>query len=395
MSKDKPSPQKTGKAAPAAEPKPTSNRKPSEQVSPEFLLAMLRDMELIREFENRCGQAYQQAKIGGFCHLYTGQEATAVGTIRALEHDDPIVTAYRDHGHALARGMDPKACMAEMFGKAAGCAKGKGGSMHMFDKPNWLFGGHGIVGAQTPLGTGLAFAARYEWEVLGAALPNPGVKAGDKPKKKVCLAYLGDGALNQGALHEAMNLAGLWDIPVIYVVENNGYSMGTAIARGTTMAHDLTKKADAYGIRGEIIDGFDVLDLYDKFKPLVDWCREHQKPAFVDLKTYRYLGHSMSDPQKYRTKEEVDEYKGKDSIDRLVHRLMNERKDKSGKPILSEKAFLDIQTDVKRIVKEAVDFAEAAPVPDASELYTDVLQNPMPNMSPSGEYGHGAKNPLL
>jgi pyruvate dehydrogenase E1 component alpha subunit len=367
------------------------------------LIKWLRDMLLIREFENRCAQAYQQAKIGGFCHLYIGQEAVAVGTVAATNHDDPIVTAYRDHGHALARGMDAGACMAEMFGKAGGCAKGKGGSMHMFDRPNWLFGGHGIVGAQTPLGAGLAFAARYEWEVIGQALPQPfnspqGVQWTDgtgEAKKKVSLAFLGDGALNQGALHEAMNLAGLLDIPVIFVVENNGYSMGTAIERGTTMAHDLRKKADAYGMEGAIIDGFDICHLYDEFKPLVERCRENQRPAFVDLKTYRYQGHSMSDPQKYRTKEEVEQFKSKDSIDRLAFHLMNERRTAAGTIVLSESQYHDIQTEVKAIVKDAMDFAESSPVPDASELHTDVLVNPQPNMSPTCDYTIGAKNPLL
>jgi pyruvate dehydrogenase E1 component alpha subunit len=369
-------------------------RRPSEKLPPQTLVKWLRDMYLIREFENRTAQAYQQAKIGGFCHLYTGQEATAVGTIQAINHDDPIVTAYRDHGHALARGMDPGVCMAEMFGKITGCAKGKGGSMHMFDKPNWLFGGHGIVGAQTPLGAGLAFAAKYELEVLKKSLPNPGVTDGQPAKKKVALCYLGDGALNQGALHEAMNLAGLWSLPVIYVIENNGYSMGTAIGRGTTMADDLTKKAEAYGIRGEIIDGFDVIDLYDDFKPVADWCRENQKPAFVDLKTYRYLGHSMSDPQKYRTKEEVEEFKAKDSIDRMAHQLMNERKGPDSKPLLSEEQFMEMQTEVKGVVKAAMEFAESSPVPDVSELYTDVMVNPQKGMSPTAEYTEGAKNPL-
>jgi pyruvate dehydrogenase E1 component alpha subunit len=357
------------------------------------IIQWLKDMYLIREFENRTAQAYQQAKIGGFCHLYIGQEATAVGTINALNHDDPIVTAYRDHGHALARGMSPEACMAEMFGKIGGCAKGKGGSMHMFDKPNWLFGGHGIVGAQTPLGTGLAFGAKYEYEVLGESLE------GGPAKKKVALAYLGDGALNQGALHEAMNLAGLYSIPVIYIVENNGYSMGTAIERGTTMAHDLRKKAEAYGIRGEIIDGFDVIDLYNAFKPVVDWCREEQAPAFIDLKTYRYLGHSMSDPQKYRTKEEVDQFKSKDSIDRLASHLMDTSTDRArkngGRPVLTEQAFMDLQADVKAAVQRSLEFAESSPVPDASELYSDVFLNPMKNLSPSAEYVHGVKNPLL
>ncbi|MBX3360894.1 MAG: hypothetical protein KF705_05550 [Phycisphaeraceae bacterium] len=202
-------------------------------------------------------------------------------------------------------------------------------------------------------------------------------------------------ALNQGALHEAMNLAGLYSLPVIYVVENNGYSMGTAIERGTTMAHDLRKKADAYGIRGEIIDGFDVIDLYDDFKPLVDWCRENQRPAFVDLKTYRYLGHSMSDPQKYRTKEEVDQFKGKDSIDRLASQLMGERKGKDGKPVLSEARFTEIQTEVKEAVRKAMDFAEESPTPEVEAGFTRRLHQPPAEPEPHADYIHGAKNPLL
>jgi pyruvate dehydrogenase E1 component alpha subunit len=347
-------------------------------------------MFLIREFENRTAQAYQQAKIGGFCHLYIGQEAAAVATLAAVNPDDPVITAYRDHGHALARGMDPGACMAEMFGKATGCAKGKGGSMHMFDRPNWLFGGHGIVGAQTPLGAGLAFAAKYELEVLGHALD------GGPARKKVCLCYLGDGALNQGALHEAMNLAGLLSLPVIYIVENNGYSMGTSIERGTTMAHDLLKKADAYGIDGRVIDGFDAMDLYDHFRPFVDACREAQRPGFVDLKTYRYLGHSMSDPQKYRTKDEVDQFKERDSINALAAYLMNERRGKDGAPALTEEGFLDMQRQVKEEVRRAVEFAEGSPAPDVeAELYSDVYVNPEPNLSPIREYTRGGRNPLL
>jgi len=360
----------------------------------EVLHGWLRDMFLIREFEVRCAQAYQQAKIGGFCHLYIGQEACAVGTIGCTNHDDPIVTAYRDHGHALARGMDPGACMAEMFGKTTGCAKAKGGSMHMFDRPNWLFGGHGIVGAQTPLGAGLAFASRYEWEVLGKSVNRPdGSTAGPDEnipaKKKVCLCYLGDGALNQGALHEAMNLAGLWNIPVIYIVENNRYSMGTAIERGTTMAHDLSVKAAAYGIDFLHVDGMDILEIYDKFHPFAERCREEQRPGFVDLKTYRYQGHSMSDPQKYRTKEEVGKFQERDSIDKLANELLNVRK------LLSEERFKDMQKEIREIVKDSIDFAEASPIPEASELYTDVYANPQPNLSPIGEFRHGQKNPLL
>ncbi|MEO1585070.1 MAG: thiamine pyrophosphate-dependent enzyme, partial [Planctomycetota bacterium] len=243
------------------------------------LLGWLRDMQLIREFETRTQQAYQQAKIGGFCHIYSGQEACAVGTIKSVNHDDPVVTAYRDHGHALARGMSAKACMAEMYGRAAGCAKGKGGSMHMFDKPNHLFGGHGIVGAQTPLGAGLAFAARYEWEVMGTG------------SKKVALAYLGDGAIDQGAFHEALNLAAIYSIPVIFIIENNGYSMGTAIHRHTANHENLTARGEAYGIKSIKIDGLDIRHVYDVFKPFADDCRDMQRPGFVDFKTYRYQGH--------------------------------------------------------------------------------------------------------
>ncbi len=356
----------------------TKGERASARLSDETLVKWLREMALIREFELRTMAAYQQAKIGGFCHVYIGQEATAVGTIACVNHDDPIVTAYRDHGHALARGMDPGVCMAEMFGKITGCAKGKGGSMHMFDRPHHLYGGHGIVGAQTALGAGLAFAAKYEWETL------------KKGGKKVCLCYLGDGALNQGVLHESMNLAGLYGLPVIYIVENNGYSMGTAIERGTTMAHDLGAKAAAYGIDFVEIEGMDILEIYDRFKPFADDLRDRQRPGFVDLKTYRYQGHSMSDPQKYRTKEEVAAYQEKDSIERLTRHLIRERK------ALTEEQHKEMQREVRDAVKEAVRFAEESPEPDpATELYTDVYANPMKNLTPSGEFHHGAKNPLM
>ncbi len=356
--------------------------RPSSKLSDDTLLAWLRDMQLIREFETRTMQAYQQAKIGGFCHIYTGQEVCAVGTIRSIADDDPVVTAYRDHGHALARGMDPKACMAEMFGKAAGCAKGKGGSMHMFDKPNHLYGGHGIVGAQTPLGAGLAFAARYEMEVL------------EEGKKRVSLCYLGDGALDQGAFHEAQNLASLFGLPVIYIVENNGYSMGTAIERHTANHENLLDRAKGYGIEGIEIDGFDVLNVYDQFKPFADNCRDEQRPGFVNLKTYRYQGHSMSDPQKYRTKDEVEKFKEKDGIAALVSRLMASEND-GGRDCLSEDDWKQMQKDLRDEVMAAVKFAEEAPVPDAEELYSDVFVNPQPNLSPIRDYVVGTKNPLL
>ncbi len=358
--------------------KPAKGARLSDALTDDTLLQWLRSMQLIREFETRTMQAYQQAKIGGFCHIYSGQEACAVGTIGSVNHDDPVITAYRDHGHALARGMSAKACMAEMFGKQAGCAKGKGGSMHMFDRPNHLYGGHGIVGAQTPLGAGLAFGARYAWEVLGVG------------EKKVSLCYLGDGALDQGALHEAQNLASLFGLPVIYVVENNGYSMGTAIGRHTANHERLTSRAAGYGIKGIEIDGFDVLNVYDEFKPLVDECRDLQRPGFVDLKTYRYQGHSMSDPQKYRTKDEVEQWKERDSIAALLSYVMSER------GAIDEDGWKSMQQEIKEEVLEAVDFAENAEAPDpATELYSDVLIKPMEGMSPSGAYLHGERNPLI
>ncbi len=359
--------------------------RPTDSLSDETLLGWLRDMQLIREFENRTAQAYQQAKIGGFCHVYTGQEALVVGTFAAVNHDDPVVTAYRDHGHALARGMSPEACMAEMFGKLPGCAKGKGGSMHMFDRPNELYGGHGIVGAQTALGAGLAFSVKYEREVL-----KRDVYGDANPPKRVSLCYLGDGALNQGCLHEAKNLAGLFSLPVIFVVENNGYSMGTSIARGTTMAHDLTQKGEAYGMLSRKIDSMDILDIYAEFKEIADECREEQKPAFVDIRTYRYKGHSMSDPQKYRTREEVESYeKDKDSIAMLVGHLMRDRK------CLTEDGWGAMQDEIRERVLASVKFAEEAPEPGENELYTDVFVNPLPQMSPIGEYRIGERNPLL
>jgi pyruvate dehydrogenase E1 component subunit alpha len=339
-------------------------------------LEWLRTMQLIREFENRTMQAYQQAKIGGFCHIYSGQEACAVGTIGALNHDDPVVTAYRDHGHALARGMTANACMAEMFGKIHGCAKGKGGSMHMFDKPNWLFGGHGIVGAQTPLGAGLAFAEKYKYEVLGEG------------KKKVTLAYLGDGAIDQGAFHEALNYVAVHDIPVIFIIENNGYSMGTAINRHTANAENLISRGQSYGINSVQIDGLDICHLYEQFKPFAEQCRASSRPGFVDLKTYRYQGHSMSDPQKYRTKDEVEAFKEKDSIALLLSQLME-----SGD--ISEDQWKALQREIKDEVMDAMKFAEASPAPEAHELYTDVYANPEKNLSPTTEYWHGLNNPLL
>ncbi|MSR69191.1 MAG: pyruvate dehydrogenase (acetyl-transferring) E1 component subunit alpha [Phycisphaerales bacterium] len=329
---------------------------PRGEIAAVTALKWLREMMLIREFELRCMQAYQDKKIGGFCHVYIGQEAVAVGTLAAIEASDPVVTAYRDHGHALARGMDPRHCMAEMFGRIGGCAKGKGGSMHMFDRANNLFGGHGIVGAQIPLGIGLAFATKYEDEVINGGT-----------SKRVTLAYLGDGALNQGSVHEAKNLAGLFNLPVIIICENNGYSMGTAISRGTTMGHDIASKALGYGFEGVVMNGMDVLETYTAMKELVDRVRATSRPAFVDMRCYRYKGHSMSDPRKYRTREEEERYEADDPIGRLKAHL-------EGRNALTEDDFKAMQRDVRTQVRESVEWAEQSPPAPVSDLYRDVYR---------------------
>ncbi len=348
--------------------------RPSRQLSKEQLLDLLYQMVLIRRFEERTMQSYQQAKIGGFCHIYIGQEACAVGSIGALKPDDPIITAYRDHGHALARGMDPKYAMAEMYGKVTGCAKGKGGSMHFFDKPNHMYGGHAIVGGQCPLGVGLAFALQYE------------------QTDGVALCYLGDGALNQGAFHEAMNLAAIYNLPILFVLENNGYSMGTHIARGTSMAQDLAAKAESYGIRYAECDASDVLDVYDCFAREVANTRnaknpqwiENRKPdqvpsysrqgttpgpCFVNVNTYRYQGHSMSDPQKYRSKEEVTSEQERDAIQNLVRHLIENN-------LATQEEIDGLDDKAKQVSKDAVKYAEESPDLGIEELYTDVFANP-------------------
>ena len=319
-----------------------------------ILLGWLRQMLLIREFEVRTMQAYQNRLIGGFCHFYIGQEAVAVGSIAAIHPDDPVILAYRDHGHALARGMDPKYCMAEMFGRIGGCAKGKGGSMHMFDSDHFLYGGHGIVSAQTPLGTGIAFATKYEDEVI-----NEGTSS------HVTLCFMGDGALNQGCFYEAMNLASLQNLPVIYVVENNRYSMGTAIERGTSMAHELHLKAEAFGIEHAVVNGKNVIDVYRDFNSIANWCREESRPFFIEAQTYRYKGHSMSDPRKYRTKDEEVQEEDHDCIDALIHFLIEEHD-------LTKDAVKQMTKQVKSQVRQAVEWAKQSPEAPLDELYTDV-----------------------
>ncbi len=327
---------------------------PSTSLSRDTLVSWLRDMMRIREFEIRTMQAYQNRLIGGFCHVYIGQEAVAVGCTASVEPRDPIVTAYRCHGHGLARGLEPKYAFAELFGRIGGCAKGKGGSMHFFDARNEMYGGHGIVGAQTPLGAGLAFATKYEDEVMNGG-----------KSSRVTLCFLGDGALNQGALHEAMNLAGLLDLPVIFIVENNGYSMGTSIARGTTMAHDITVKALGYGMDSAVIDGMDVLTVYDGMKPVVDKCRAESRPAFVEIRTYRYKGHSMSDPRKYRTKEEEQQYEEQDPIERLAAVL----RERHG---WSDEDTKAMSKELRGEIRDAFKWAEDSPEPALEELHHDV-----------------------
>lgn len=355
-----------------ADAKPAKGKRPVDQLGDEQLHKMLYDMMLIRRFEEKTMQSYMQQKIGGFCHIYIGQEACAVGSISALKDNDPIVGAYRDHGFALARGMHPNYCMAEMYGKITGCAKGKGGSMHMFDKDRHMYGGHAIVGGQCPLGVGLGFAIQYE------------------EKDNVALCYLGDGALNQGGFFESMNLAAIWNLPVIFVLENNSYSMGTHISRGTAMANDLSAKAEAFGMRYAECDGLDVLDVYNTFAEQVamtrnaknpqwkrgDWdqiaySREgaNPGPAFINVKTYRYQGHSMSDPQKYRTKDEVGEYKERDCINLLVNHLIENNR-------VTQEQVDEMDAKAKELSAASVEFAENSPEMPEEEMFTDVYANP-------------------
>lgn len=314
----------------------------------ETLLGWLRDMQLIREFESRTAQAYQQAKIGGFCHVYTGQEALVVGTFAAVRKDDPVVTAYRDHGHALARGMSPEACMAEMFGKISGCAKGKGGSMHMFDRPNELYGGHGIVGAQVSLGTGLAFSNWY------------------RENDNVAVTYFGEGASNQGQVYESMNLAALFKLPCIFVIENNKYGMGTSVERASA-SRDLSQNGAAWGIPGEQVNGMDVIAVREAGERAVAHCRAGKGPYLLEMKTYRYRGHSMSDPAKYRTREEVQKMRETSDCIETARKLLIDQF------AVTEAELKVIDDEVKAIVQDSADFAQQSPEPPESELWTDVL----------------------
>lgn len=320
------------------------------KITKDTYLEWYKSMYLQRKFEEKAGQLYGQQKIRGFCHLYIGQEAVSAGTVSALNNNDPIVTAYRDHGLALARGMEPKVCMAELYGKATGSSKGKGGSMHFFSKEHNFYGGHGIVGAQIPLGAGLAFADMYN------------------ENGRVTVCFFGDGAARQGSLHEAFNMAMTWKIPVIFVCENNLYAMGTSVER-TSNITDIHKLGEGYGMPNEAVDGMDPVAVHEAVATAAARARKGEGPTFLEIKTYRYKGHSMSDPQKYRTKDEVKSYIERDPIDTVKEKILAEK-------WLSEEEIETYNAEVKETVKQAVKFAEESPLPDISELYNDVYQEP-------------------
>jgi pyruvate dehydrogenase E1 component alpha subunit len=320
--------------------------------SPQFAkdedLSAYREMLLIRRFEEKAGQMYGMGLIGGFCHLYIGQEAVVVGMQMATRDGDQVITGYRDHGHMLACGMEAKGVMAELTGRRGGLSKGKGGSMHMFSKEKQFYGGHGIVGAQVSLGTGIAFANRYRED--GA----------------VCLTYFGDGAANQGQVYESFNMAELWKLPVVYVIENNRYAMGTSVSRASAQT-DFSKRGISFNIPGEQVDGMDVRAVYAAGQRAIEHARSGKGPYILEMQTYRYRGHSMSDPAKYRTKDEVARMREEhDPIEQVRRRLLESWK-------LSEDELKVIDGKVREIVNEAAEFATHDPEPDPSELYTDIL----------------------
>jgi pyruvate dehydrogenase E1 component alpha subunit len=303
-------------------------------------------MQRMRKFEEKAGQLYGMQKIRGFCHLYIGQEAVAAGIMSAIRPEDSIITAYRDHGLALAKGMSANECMAELYGKATGCTRGKGGSMHFFSKEHKFFGGHGIVGAQIPLGAGIAFGEQYNGT------------------DNVCICMFGDGAARQGALHETYNMAMLWKLPVIFICENNEYAMGTSVER-TSNVHDIVKLGLAYDMPSAQVDGMSAEAVHDAIEEAVDRARSGAGPTFLEIKTYRYKGHSMSDPAKYRSKEEVEEYKQKDPVE-VVRRLILERE------YATEAQLDEIDGGIKAEIDESVRFAEESPFPSDDELLKDI-----------------------
>ena len=331
-------------------------------ISAEIKRDWLRQMLLIRRFEEKAGEAYSLGKIGGFCHLYIGQEAVAVGSIAALGPQDYITASYREHGHALARGMSSRAVMAELFGKAAGCSGGKGGSMHLFDASLGFLGGHGIVGGHIPLTTGMAFAAKYRKE------------------DRVAVCYFGEAAVNNGAFHEALNMAALWKLPAIYICENNRYGMGTALERASAV-YNISERASSYDMEREVVDGQDVLAVYRAMERAVKRGREHQLPTLLEIRTYRFMGHSMSDPihGHYRTREEVEEHRKRDPILVWSEQLKSEG-------VIDDRAIKALDASVATEVDDAYAFAESAPDPEPGELWNDVYA------PDSGEQGTGNRS---
>lgn len=323
--------------------------KSTKSFSKETYVKWYREMLLMRKFEEKCGQLYIQQKFGGFCHLYIGQEAILSGMMEAIRKDDKVITAYRDHAHPLVMGTDPKLVMAELYGKATGTSKGKGGSMHMFDKENNLFGGHGIVGAQIPMGAGIAFADKY------------------RGNDSVTLTFFGDGAARQGALFETFNMAMTWKLPVIFIIENNQYAMGTSVER-TSNVTDLSTLGASFEMPSETVDGMRPEAVCDAIARAAERARAGEGPTLLDIKTYRYKGHSMSDPQKYRTKDEVAEYQAQDPIEHVL-RVIRENK------YMSEKEIEAVEAEIKAVVDESVKFAEESPLPTADELYKDVYSH--------------------
>jgi len=326
-------------------PKPVALAEP--ELDPDALLRHYRDMLLIRRFEEKAGQMYGMGLIGGFCHLYIGEEAVVVGCLAAVEEGDTIITSYRDHGHMLACGMDPKGVMAELTGRRGGYSKGKGGSMHMFSREKNFFGGHGIVGAQVPIGTGFAFAHKY------------------RDNGKVSVTFLGDGAMNQGQVYESFNMAALWKLPIVYVIENNKYGMGTSVTRASA-SHDLFGRGAPFGIPGHQVDGMNVVAVRAAAEEAIASARAGKGPYILEMLTYRYRGHSMSDPAKYRSRDEVSRMREEhDPIDQAKKRLIEGA-------LADEARLKDIDKEVKDLVTAAAEFAQDSPEPDPSALWTDV-----------------------
>ena len=321
-------------------------KKINNSFSNDELIKFYEKMFLIRKFEEKAGQLYGSGKIGGFCHLYIGQEAVVIGILSSIKSEDTVVTSYRDHGHILARGVDPKLVMAELTGRKDGISKGKGGSMHMFSKKNRFYGGHGIVGAQVPIGVGLGFAHKYRNE------------------KKISRVYVGDGAMNNGQVFEAFNLASLWELPVLFIIENNKYGMGTAVNRSAA-GNELFERATVFGIKGEKINGMNFFDVSQAAIRAREYIYETSKPYVIEMDTYRYRGHSMSDPATYRSKEEVSDMKSNDPLVNMKKALLDDFK-------IDEESLSKIETDIKKQIKEVEKFSLESPLPELDELFTEV-----------------------